>query len=189
MADTNIRVLGISGSLRKASFNTGLLRAAVQLAPPNVSIETADLSAIPLYNEDVHAQGFPPPVATLRAQVAAADALLIATPEYNYSMPGVLKNAIDWVSRPPNQPFEGKPLALMGASPGSLGSARAQYHLRQTAVFLNMYPLNKPEVFVARAHERFDGEGNLVDDKVRGYVAQLLTALADWTRLLTSRKA
>ncbi len=186
---TSVRVLGISGSLRKGSFNTALLRAAVELAPPDVLIETVHLDAIPLYNEDVRAQGFPAPVAELRAQVAAADAILIATPEYNYSVPGVLKNAIDWVSRPPDQPFEGKPLALMGASPGNLGSARAQYHLRQTAVFLNMCPLNKPEVFVSRAHERFDANGHLVDEKTRALVAQLLTALADWTRRLQNRKA
>jgi len=179
-----IRVLGISGSLRKASYNSALLRAAVELAPPDMQLETTDLSAIPLYNEDVRTQGFPAPVADLRGRVAQADAILIVTPEYNYSVPGVLKNAIDWVSRPPDQPFDGKPLAIMGASPGTLGTARAQYHLRQTAVFLNMCPLNKPEVFVSRAHERFDADGRLVDQKTRELVTNLLNALVDWTRRL-----
>jgi chromate reductase len=182
MADT-IRVLGISGSLRKASYNTGLLRAAVELAPAEMRITVADIAAIPLYNEDVREQGFPPAVEALRRQVKEADALLIATPDNNYSMPGVLKNAIDWVSRPPDQPFDGKPLAIIGASPG-MGTVRAQYHLRQSAVFLNMLPLNKPEVMVGRAHEKFDAEGRLTDAKTREVVSGLLAALVAWTRKL-----
>jgi chromate reductase len=182
MAD-DIRVLGICGSLRRASLNAGLLRAAVELAPAGVSVQTADLADIPLYNEDVREQGFPPAVAELRRQVGEADALLIVTPEYNYSIPGVLKNAIDWVSRPPEQPFDGKPLAIMGGSPG-MGTVRAQYHLRQVCVFLNMLPLNKPEVMVGRAHEKFDADGKLTDAKTREVVAGLLTALASWTRRL-----
>jgi chromate reductase len=182
MADA-IGVLGISGSLRKASYNTALLRAAVELAPPEVRITIAEISAIPLYDEDVREQGFPAPVEALRRQVKEADALLIATPEYNYSMPGVLKNAIDWVSRPPDQPFDGKPLAIMGASPG-MGTVRAQYHLRQSAVFLNMLPLNKPEVMVGRAMEKFDAEGRLTDAKTREAVGTLLAALVAWTRRL-----
>jgi len=181
-----VRVLGFSGSLRKASFNTALLRAAVELAPPGVQLETTGIGDIPLYNEDVREQGYPAPVAELRRRVAAADALLITTPEYNYSIPGVLKNAIDWVSRPPDQPFDGKPLALMGASMGTIGTARAQYHLRQTAVFLNMHPLNRPEVMVSRAHERFDASGRLTDEEIRARVTSLLSALAEWTRRLRS---
>lgn len=182
MAD--IRILGISGSLRKGSFNSALLRAAAEVAPADVLIEIADLGAVPLYNEDMHQQGFPSPVAELRRQVATADAILIATPEYNYSVPGVLKNAIDWVSRPPDQPFDGKPLAIMGASPGGGGTMRSQYHLRQVCVFLNLLPLNKPEVFVSRAHEKIDATGKLTDDKTRAAIGTLVASLASWTRRL-----
>src|SRR5690606_14643975 len=141
-----IHVLGISGSLRQHSYNTAALRAAMALAPAGMRIEAADIATIPLYNEDVRDQGWPAPVERLREQVRAADALLFVTPEYNYSVPGVLKNAIDWVSRPPEQPFAGKPAAVMGASPGRLGTARAQYHLRQSMVFLDVRLLNRPEV-------------------------------------------
>ncbi len=182
-----ICVLGISGSLRKGSYNTGLLRAAIELAPEGMTVETAQIRAIPLYDEDVRAQGYPPEVDELRRRIKAADALLIVTPEYNYSMPGVLKNAIDWASRPPDQPFDGKPLAIMGASVGMLGSARAQYHLRQTALSLNMLPLNKPEVFVARAPEKFDASVTLTDETTRKVIKQQLVALAEWTRRLKGR--
>lgn len=179
-----LRVLGISGSLRAESYNRALLRAAVDLAPADMTVETADISSIPLYNEDVRVKGFPPPVETLRRQVAEADAILIATPEYNYSMPGVLKNTIDWVSRPPDQPFAGKPLAIMGATVGNGGTIRAQYHLRQTVVFLDLRPLNKPEVFISRAAEKFDASGKLSDETTREIVRKLLAALAAWTRQL-----
>jgi len=185
MADLQtVRVLGFAGSLRKGSYNRMALRAAGDLVPPGMTLETFDLTPIPPYNEDVRALGFPAPVQEFRDRIAAADALLIVTPEYNYSMPGVLKNAIDWASRPPNQPFDGKPVAIMGASPGMLGTARAQYHLRQSCVFLNMHLLNRPEVMIARCQERFDAEGRLTDEKTRQIVAQLLAALGDWTRRL-----
>jgi len=179
-----LRVLGISGSLRKASFNTAVLRAAVELAPPGMTVETADLRAIPLYDEDVRAAGLPDAVQTLREAIAAADALLIVTPEYNFSIPGVLKNAIDWASRPPNQPFAGKPLAIMGASGGGGGTMRAQYHLRQVAVFLDLHPLNKPEVFVRSAQDKVDASGTLTDEATRKVIAEQLVALAAWTRRL-----
>jgi chromate reductase len=179
-----LKVLGISGSLRKGSYNTALLRAAIALAPPGIAIEIADLGDLPLYNEDVRQQGFPPPVARFRDQIAAADALVIATPEYNYSMPGVLKNAIDWASRPPKQPFEGKPLAILGASQSMAGTVRAQYHLRQTAVYLDLRPLNKPEIFVRAAQNAFDADGNLTDETVKKLLVQQLDALAAWTRQL-----
>jgi chromate reductase len=179
-----IVVLGISGSLRKGSFNTALLRAAVELAPRDVRIETADISAFPLYNEDVRAVGFPAAVTGMRDRIERADAVLFVTPEYNYSIPGVLKNAIDWASRPPNQPFAGKPLGLMGASGGAGGTMRAQYHLRQVAVFLDMHPINKPEVFVRNAQTVFDEGGKLVDEPTRNGVRQYLEALAAWTRRL-----
>jgi len=179
-----ITVLGICGSLRKASYNMAALRTAIELKPPGMTIETADISAIPLYNEDVRAQGFPPPVETLRQQIKAADALLFVTPEYNYSMSGVLKNAIDWASRPPDQPCDGKPVAIMGASMGMTGTARAQYHLRQSCVFLNMFPVNKPEVFIAQAQNKFDAQGKLTDETTRKFIADLMTALAAWTKRL-----
>lgn len=177
-------VLGMSGSLRKGSFNTALLRAAIELAPEGIRIDTAEIGTIPLYSEDVRAVAFPEPVVRLRDQIARADALLVVTPEYNYSLPGVLKNAIDWASRPPKQPFAGKPLGMMGASGGPGGTMRAQYHLRQVAVFLDMHPINKPEVFVRNAQTVFDDAGKLVDDELRKIVRQYLDALADWTRRL-----
>src|SRR3984885_9794408 len=161
MAD-DIKVLAICGSLRQASYNRMTLKVAEESLPPGMTLEVFDkMAEIPLYNEDVKAKGFPPAVAELRAKIKAADALLIVTPEYNYSMPGVLKNAIDWVSRPPNQPFNEKPIAITGASPSMLGSARAQYDLRRCFVFLNSFVLNQPEVMVAQAHERFDKAGKL----------------------------
>jgi chromate reductase len=180
-----LRVLGLCGSLRRDSFNRKALKAAIGLAPGGMAIESFDrLEAIPLYNEDVREQGFPVPVCELRAAIARADALLFVTPEYNYSVPGVLKNAIDWASRPPDQPFNGKPCAIMGASISMLGSARAQYHLRQSCVFLNMFPLNQPEVMIANAADRFGPDGALKDEKSARLIRQLLEALAAWTRRL-----
>jgi chromate reductase len=177
---TDINVLGVSGSLRKASYNAAALRAAKELAPSGVRLETFDIAPIPLYNEDVRAQGYPPPVEDFRARIKAADAVLIVTPEYNYSVPGVLKNAIDWASRPPEQPFNGKPIALMGASISAFGTARAQYHLRQSFVFMNGLVLNQPEVMIGSAGTRFDAEGKLIDEKSRELITALLTGLRDW---------
>lgn len=134
---------------------------------------------LPLYNEDLHEQGDPAEVINLKAQIAKADAVLIVTPEYNYSVPGVLKNAIDWVSRPPEQPFSGKPVAIMGASPGKFGTARAQYHLRQTFVCLNAAVLNKPEVMVGGVKGLFDENGQMTDQATREHVAKQLMALAE----------
>lgn len=179
-----VKTLGISGSLRKASFNSAALRAAQELVPEGMSLEIADISEIPLYNDDVRAAGYPAPVQRLRDQIAAADALLFATPEYNYSMSGVLKNAIDWASRPPEPPVIGKPVAIMGATPSLWGTTRAQYHLRQCFVFLNMFPVNKPEVLIAQAGNKFDAQGKLTDQPTRELIGQLLVALRDWTRRL-----
>jgi chromate reductase, NAD(P)H dehydrogenase (quinone) len=184
---SDIKVLGICGSLRKGSFNRMALRVAQELAPAGMKVDIAEISAFPLYNEDVRAQGFPPPVQTFRDQIAAADALLFVTAEYNYSMSGVLKNAIDWASRPPNQPFDGKPVAMMGASAGVLGTARAQYHLRQTCVFLNMLPVNKPEVMIPQAQNRFDAEGRLTDETSKGLIKQLMESLQAWTLRLKAK--
>lgn len=177
-----MKILGISGSLRKASYNSSLLRAAVSLAPDGVDIITADISEIPLYNEDVRALGFPPVVEAFREQIRAADGLLFVTPEYNYSMPGVLKNAIDWASRPPDQPFSGKPAGVMGASMGFAGTARAQYHLRQSGVYLNLHFMNQPEVFVTVAQEKFDEQGNIKDDRTRESVRKFLAAFAGFVK-------
>jgi chromate reductase len=185
---TNMHVLGISGSLRKGSYNTALLAAASELLPECMTLEIFDLSSIPLYNDDVRALGFPKPVKELRARIAVADALLIATPEYNYSIPGVLKNAIDWASRPPDPPLDGKPLAIMGASTGNFGTVRAQMHLRHVCVYCNMFPVNRPEVLVMRAQDKFDANGRLVDETTRGFVRDLLTALVDWTQRLQRGK-
>jgi len=178
-----ISVLGICGSLRKDSYNMATLRIAIAQKPPSMTVEVADISQIPPYNEDVRQQGFPPSVETLRRQIAAADALLFACPEYNYSMSGVLKNAIDWASRPPDQPFAGKPCAIIGAAAGMAGSARAQYDLRRSCVFLDMHPLNKPEVLIGQAQTKFDADGNLTDEAARGFIRDLMANLAAWARL------
>jgi chromate reductase len=184
MAAPVVTALGISGSLRKGSYNTAALRAAAELLPDQMTLDVADIAQFPLYNEDVRQAGFPAPVQKLRDQILAADALLFVTPEYNYSVPGVLKNAIDWASRPPNQPFDGKPVGIMGVTPSLWGTTRAQYHLRQSCVYLNMLPLNKPEVLVAGAMSKFDAELRLTDKTTRDLIAQLLVALRDWTRRL-----
>ena len=176
-----IRVLGFAGSLRERSFNKAALRTAVEVAPAGMTVEVFDLRPVPLYDDDVRQQGYPPAVAALREKVRAADAVLIATPEYNFSMSGVLKNALDWVSRPPEQPFDGKPVALMSAAPGRIGGARAQYHLRQCFVFLNALVLNKPEVKIANAREVFDDDLRLVHDQ-SGDGEEDDASLADWTR-------
>ena len=176
-----MKVLGISGSLRKGSFNSAALRAAQSLVPEGMTIDIAEIGDIPLYNEDVRSAGMPPPVERFRQEIAAADALLFVSPEYNFSVPGVLKNAIDWASRPPNQPFNEKPLAIMGASGGPLGTARGQYHLRQVLYGLNAFVLNKPEVFIGQAATKFDEAGNLTDQMTKEFIGKLLVSLAVWT--------
>jgi chromate reductase, NAD(P)H dehydrogenase (quinone) len=179
-----VKILGIPGSLREASLNRAALRAAQELAPPGVGVEIFALDRIPPYNQDLE-RPLPAPVVELKTRIREADAILIATPEYNYSVPGVLKNAIDWASRPyGDSAWDGKPAAVMGASPGMMGTARAQYHLRQTLLSLNVYPLNHPEVMIARAAQRFDEQGRLVDEVSRALVVRLLEALVAWTRRL-----
>ena len=178
---TAVRVLDISGSLRKKSFNTMALNVARTLLPPGMTMEVAEIGQIPLFNQDVYDAGPPPAAKTFRDQCTAADAILFVTPEYNFSIPSPLKNAIDWASRPPNVPLLGKPCAMMGASPGVIGTARAQYHLRQCCVFLDMKPVNKPEVFIREAAAKFDEAGNLKDETTRGLIRDLLKALYDWT--------
>lgn len=181
MADT-VNILGISGSLRQGSFNSATLRAAQELAPPDLKLQIADISQIPLYSADVQAQGFPPAVLQLVEQIRAADGLLFATPEYNYSVSGVLKNAIDWVTRVKDQPFAAKPAAICGASMGLFGTARAQYHLRQIGVYIDLRFLNKPEVMIGQAHERFDAHGKLTHEPTRKFLGDLMIALREWVR-------
>jgi chromate reductase len=184
-----IHVLGIAGSLRKASYNRAVLRAMQELAPEGMTIEIFDLLPIPMFNEDVEREGMPEPVARLRESIADADALLIVTPEYNKSIPAPLKNALDWASRSPNSPLNGKPVAITGASPGIMGTAWSQHHVRQVCVNVNLLPVNKPEVFISRAHEKFDSEGRLTDEMTRKLLAELLASLADWTRRLRGEQA
>ena len=178
---TPFAVAGIAGSLRRGSYNRALLRAAQELAPPALRIEIYDLADLPLYNEDVEKVAAPAPVAQLRAAVGRADGLLIATPEYNHGVPGVLKNAIDWLSRPPRQSvLNGKPAAIMGASPGMTGTARSQSQLRQSFVFTNSPALLQPEVLVGRAHEKFDAEGRLTDEATRKFLVLFLDQFVAW---------
>ena len=172
-----MNVLGICGSLRQGSYNSMALRAAQKLAPEGMRITIADIAAIPLFNDDVRLAGEPGPVAALKAQVRAADAVLLVSPEYNFSVPGVLKNTLDWMSRPPEPPFDGKPVAIMGASGGPLGTARGQYHLRQVLVYMNTFTVNKPEVFIGNAQTKFDPEGRLTDEPTAKFITELLASL------------
>ena len=172
-----IRILGIAGSLRRESYNKSALRAATQLVPEGASIEIFDLDGIPGFNQDEE-QDPPAKIVEFKKKIREADAILFVTPEYNYSVPGVLKNAIDWASRPyGDSAWSGKPAAIMGASIGSIATARAQYHLRQMFVFLNVYAVMQPEVMIGSAHEKFDAEGNLTDETTKGLIRQLLQNL------------
>lgn len=178
-----VRLLGFAGSLRKASYNRALLRAAREVAPDDVSLEIHDLAGIPLFDADLEAEGDPPPVAAFKQAIRGAHGLLIATPEYNHGVPGVLKNAVDWASRPPKEaPLSGKPLGVLGASPGITGSARAQSQLRQAFVFTDSYCMPQPEILVYRAHEKFDDDGRLTDDRTREFLGKYMQALAVWVR-------
>jgi len=186
MSMRKVRILGFAGSLRKGSYNKMLLNAATKLVPGDAELEVFDLEGTPLFNQDLE-QSPPERVKLFKKKIKEVDAILIVTPEYNYSIPGVLKNAIDWASRPyGDNSFNGKPVAIMGASIGTLGTARAQYHLRQTFVFLNMYPVNDPEVMVGPAQEKFDKNGNLVDEYTKEKIRELLVALVSLTKRLKS---
>ena len=182
--EKKVKILGFVGSLRKGSYTKALMRAAVELSPKNVRIEVFDLALIPPFNQDLE-NDQPQIVKDFKAKIKGADALLIATPEYNYSIPGVLKNAIDAASRPYGEKvFDGKPVAVMSASTGMLGGARAQYHLRQCFVFLNMYPINHPEVMLANARDNVDENGNLTNQETRRLISKLLEELVQWTEKL-----
>lgn len=181
-----LRVLGLAGSLRAGSYNRMLLDSAVELAPPRMEIEVFEgLAEIPSYNADVAEQGDPPSVASLKESISGAQALLVASPEYNFGIPGVLKNALDWASTPPGQSvLGGRTAALLGASPGMLGTARCQLQLRELFIFTETYVVLQPEVLVSRAGRRFDDAGHLIDDVARTLVRRLLENLEDLTRRL-----
>ena len=182
--DQIINILGFAGSLRSGSYNRALLRATLELLPGDANMEIFELDGIPPYNQDWDSS-VPEKVKEFKRKIKAADAILIVTPEYNYSVPGVLKNAIDWASRPyGDNSLESKPVAIMSASTGMLGGARAQYHLRQTFVFLNMQPVNRPEVMVNFAAQKFDEKGKLIDQKTQDLIKQLLDNLVSWTKKL-----
>jgi chromate reductase len=178
-----VRILGFAGSLRKDSLNRALLRAAKDLAPADMTVEIFDLIDVPLYNGDVEAAGDPPAVAALKAAIKAADGVLMVTPEYNHGVPAVTKNAVDWCSRPPRDAaLSGKPVGIIGASPGATGSARGQSQLRQAFEFTNSYCMPQPEVLVFRAHEKFDAAGHLTDEPTRAFLGKYMAALGDWVR-------
>jgi chromate reductase len=184
MMSKPVHILGIAGSLRRESYNRAALRAAAQLVPQDATLDVFELDGIPGFNQDEE-QNPPARVVELKRRIREADAVLFVTPEYNYSVPGVLKNAIDWASRPyGDSAWSGKPAAIMGASIGAIGTARAQYHLRQIMVFLNMFPINQPEVMIGHAAERFDKDGNLADEPTKEFIRQLLKNLVAWTRRL-----
>lgn len=182
--ENTIKILGIAGSLRRGSYNRAALNAAVSLAPAGSKVEAAEIGNLPLYNFDLE-QNLPAPVIELKNQIRRADAILFVTPEYNFSLPGVLKNAIDWASRPyTDNVWRDKPVAVMGASTGIMGSVRAQSHLRDIFVYLNMHPVNLPQVLIGNAAEKFDTQGNLTDEHSRQKISELLTALINWTNRL-----
>jgi chromate reductase len=173
--------VAISGSLRKDSWNTMVLKASQKLAPENVIIEQLSIDWVPLYNFDLHAKRFPDVVEKLCEAIKAADAIIFFTPEYNYSISGALKNFIDFLSKSPQRPFDMKPVGIISASPGLLGGARAQYHLRQIMVAVNAYVLNQPEIMIAQVNNKFDAKGNLTDDRTKEFISGFIAALAIFT--------
>jgi chromate reductase len=185
VASNTLSVLGIAGSLRRGSYNRGLIRAARELAPSWIQVTPYDLGDIPLFNADVESEGEPDAVRRFKQAIADSDALLFATPEYNHCVPGVLKNAIDWASRPPRHSvLTNRPVAIMGAATGGGGTARAQAHLRDGLAFTRGLVMPVPEVLVPFAGDRFDEAGNLHDAPTRVAVGELVVALGEWVREL-----
>ena len=184
MTDKKLAILGIAGSLRKGSYNRMLLNAAAELLPEEAVLEKFDLEGIPVFNQDLESD-LPEKAREFKAKVRSADAVLIVTPEYNYSVPGMLKNAIDWASRPyGNNSFEKKPVAMMSASPGMLGGSRAQYHLRQTMLSLDAFTMMKPEVFVTSVDKKFDSGGRLTDTDTEKHVRAFLESFVKWSKAI-----
>ena len=183
-----LKVLGVCGSLRKASLTMAALRACNDLMPSGMSMKIAQIGDIPMYNQDVFDAGLPESAKRFHAEIAAADGVLIATPEYNFSTPPVLKNAIDWVSKMPNQPFNNKPIALFSGSQGPLGGARVQYDLRKILVQLWGLVLPRPEVFIGAAQTKFDAQGKLTDETTRKFLAELLAGFKVWIERMNAAK-
>jgi chromate reductase len=182
-----LKVLGICGSLRKASLNMAALRACSELLPAGMTLEIASIADLPMFNQDVLDQGMPAPVKRFRDQVSAADGLLIASPEYNFSIPSPLKNAIDWGSRAPNQVFNEKPVAIFTVAPGPVGGTRAQYDLRRVLSQLWGHVLPRPEVFITHAAGKFDAQGRLTDETTRKFLGELLAGFAPWIARMKPR--
>ena len=181
-ADRPLVVAGIAGSLRRGSFNRGLLRAAVESAPGSMAIESLEIRDLPLYDADMDVEGGPEVVREFKAAILAADGIFIATPEYNYSMPGALKNALDWASRAPERALQNKPVAIVGATPGRWGTVRSQLALRQMLMFPACRVMPAPVMTIAGAREHFDGDGNLTDDETRAQLVAVLEAFETWIR-------
>jgi chromate reductase, NAD(P)H dehydrogenase (quinone) len=179
-ADRPLRVAGIAGSLRRASFNRGLLRAAIEIAPVGMTIDPLEIRELPLYDADLDVDGGPEVVRAFKAAILAADGIFIATPEYNYSLPGVLKNALDWASRAPERALQDKPVAIVGATPGRWGTVRSQLALRQMLMFPACRVMAGPQMTIAGAREHFDGDGNLTDAETRAQLSAVLDAFAIW---------
>jgi len=180
---TTLRLIGISGSLRRASFNTALLRAAGTLLPAGVALEVRTLHDVPLYDGDVEARGLPAGVTALRDAIRAADGVVLSTPEYNNSLPGVLKNALDWVSRGPDQPLAGKPVTVLSASPGGFGGARAQLAWLPVLATLGARWMHAPQFYLSAAHKAFAADGSLTDERSREQLSKLMASFASWCRL------
>lgn len=179
--------VAISGSLRKGSYNTMTLKTMQKLAPEIIHIEELPIVDLPFYNADLHEHIFPEAVEKLNDAIYTADALILVTPEYNYSVPAVLKNALDFISRSPKKPLDKKPVGIIGASQGMFGTARAQYHLRQILVYFNAFVMNKPEVMIAQANNKFDWEGNLIDEKTKEQISNFIKSLADYCDFLKQK--
>lgn len=176
-----MKILAFSGSLRKQSTNTGLIRAVIDIANrEGIDVTLEDISSMPLYNQDMEAE-FPKEISELKKRIREADGIIIATPEFNRSIPGSLKNMFDWTSRPyGDSAWDGKPVVTMGASPGGIGTALAQYHLKQILLYLNTRVLGQPEFYVGTSSEKFDKEGNLIDDKTKEYIERLLKTFKEF---------
>jgi len=177
---TDIRILGICGSLREKSYNLYALKAVREIMPEGMSLEITSIADIPLFNQDVCDKGFPAPVAKFRSEIGAADGLLFASPEYNYSVTGVLKNAIDWASRPPEQPFQNKPVAMISATVGLKGGVSGQYDLRKILAQLGSFAMVRPEVFIGMEASKFDAGGKLTDETTRKFMTDQMLAFRDW---------
>ncbi|MGJ7542473.1 NADPH-dependent FMN reductase [Variovorax sp. LT1R16] len=180
MKNQTLDVVGLCGSLRSASINRMALQLASECMPAHMALEIVDWREIPPFDADLLAEGMPPAVLALRERLRSADALVIATPEYNFSIPGMLKNALDWISRGDDQPLRRKPVAILSAAPGAVGGARVQYDLRKVLLFMDAMVLAKPEIFIPHATSKFDAHGHCIDEATRAFVGKQMDALVAW---------